>query len=247
MKAIILVAGMGTRLMPLTENTPKCLVKVNGVPLLVNTLNCLNKNGIKECVLVVGHLAEKVVECIGDEFENIRITYVKNEIFDKTCNIYSLWLARMHLNDDILLLEDDIFFEEKVIEKLCEDGHSNVIVVDDYKDFMNGTAVTANNGRATEMILKRDQSDGFRYGGKLKTVNIYKFSMKFMEDYFIPTLNLYMGDGHLNEFYELVISKIIESGETQISVLTVNELKWFEIDTCQDLKEAEKLFADMDR
>ena len=237
---------MGTRLMPLTENTPKCLVKVNGVSILENTLNFLNKNGIKECVLVVGHLAEKVVECIGDEFENIKINYIKNKIFDKTCNIYSLWLARMHLNDDILLLENDIFFEEKVIEKLCENSNPDVIVADDYKDFMNGTVVTADDGEATEMILKRDQGDGFRYGDKLKTVNIYKFSMRFMENYFIPALNSHIESGHLNEFYEIVISEIIRSIQTQISVLPVSGLKWFEIDTYEDLKEAEKLFADMD-
>ena len=244
MKTIILAAGSGTRLMPLTENIPKCLVEVGEIPILINTLNCLNKNGIEECVIVVGHHAEKVVGRIGDEFKDIKITYVENKIFEKTSNIYSLWLAKLYLNDDVLLIEGDIFFEDAVIKKLCEDGHHDVIAVADYKDFMNGTMVTANNGVATAMILKKDQGGNFQHDDKLKTVNIYKLSRRFMENYFIPTLNSYIESGHSDEFYELVISKIIRSMQTEISVLRVDDLKWFEIDTYEDLKRAEKLFAD---
>jgi len=231
--------------MPLTENTPKCLVKVNGVPILVNTLDSLNKNGIQECVLVVGHLAESVMGYIGDTFENIKITYVKNEIFDKTCNIYSLWLVKLDLMDDVLLLGGDVFFEEEVLKKLCEDDNPDVIVVDDYRGFMNGTVVTADDGKATEMVLKKDQDDRFQYDSALKTVNMYKFSMRFMRNYFIPVLDSYIGNDCFNEFYEIVISEIIRSMQTQISVLSVNGLKWFVIDTYEDLKEAEKLFADV--
>jgi len=244
LKTVILAAGSGTRLMPLTENIPKCLVEVGEIPILINTLNCLNKNCIEECVIVVGHHAEKVMECIGDEFGNIKITYVENKIFDTTGNIYSLWLAKLYLNDGVLLIEGDIFFEDAVIKKICEDSHPDAIAVAGYKDFMDGTLVTANNGVATEMVLKKDQGGHFQYGDKLKTVNIYKLSRRFMETYFIPILNSYIGGGHLDEFYELVISKIIGSMQTEISVLQVNGLKWFEIDTYEDLKRAEKLFSD---
>jgi choline kinase len=244
LKAIVLAAGSGNRLMSLTENIPKCLVEVGGIPILVNTLNCLNKNCIEECVIVVGHHAEKVMECIGDEFKDINIIYVENKVFDTTGNIYSLWLAKLYLNDDVLLIEGDIFFEDAVIKKLCGDSHPDAIVVARYKDFMDGTVVTSNNRVATAMILKKDQDGNFQYGDKLKTVNIYKLSMRFMENYFIPTLNSYIGCGHFDEFYELVISKIIGSMQTEISVLCVDDLKWFEIDTYEDLKKAEKLFAD---
>jgi NDP-sugar pyrophosphorylase family protein len=244
LKTIILAAGSGTRLIPLTENIPKCLVEVGEIPILVNTLNCLNKNCIEECVIVVGHHAEKVMECIGDEFEDIKITYVENKIFNTTGNMYSLWLAKLYLNDDVLLIEGDIFFEDAVIKKICEDPHPDAIAVVDYKDFMDGTVVTANNGVATAMILKKDQGGNFQHDDKLKTVNIYKLSRRFMENYFIPTLNSYIESGHSDEFYELVISKIIRSMQTEISVLRVDDLKWFEIDTYEDLKRAEKLFAD---
>ena len=102
LKTIILAAGSGTRLLPLTENIPKCLVEVGEIPILINTLNCLNKNCIEECVIVVGHHAEKVMGSIGNEFEDIKITYVENKIFEKTGNIYSLWLAKLYLNDEAL-------------------------------------------------------------------------------------------------------------------------------------------------
>ena len=247
MKAIILVAGMGDRLGHLTSDTPKCLIEVNGRTILEHALECLNKTGIQECVLVVGHLAEKIKRRVGNNFEGIKIIYVTNEIFEKTGNIYSLWLAEKYLRDDIILLERDIFFESEVIEKLCKRGSPDVVVVDDYTEYMDGTAVVANDEKAVEMILKKEQDDDFQYGGKLKTVNIYKFSMKFMENCFIPTLNSYIEDGYLNEFYELVISKVIKSNKIQIPVLSVNGLKWFEIDTYEDLKKCEKLFGDIGR
>ncbi|MGP8323000.1 MAG: hypothetical protein ACT6FG_03265 [Methanosarcinaceae archaeon] len=109
---------------------------------------------------------------------------------------------------------------------------------------MDGTVVTANNGVATAMILEKDRGDYFQHDAKLKTVNMYKLSRRFMENYFIPTLNSCIVSGHLDEFYELVLSKIIRSMQTKISVLRVDDLKWFEIDTHKDLKVAEKLFAD---
>ena len=247
MKAIILVAGMGGRLGHLTSDTPKCLVEVNSRTILENALECLNRTGIQECVLVVGHLAKKIKRRVGNNFKDIKIIYVTNEIFKNTGNIYSLWLAEKYLRDDIILLEGDIFFESEVIEKLCKCGSPDAIVVDDYAEYMDGTAVVANDEKTVEMILKKDQDDNFQYDGKLKTVNIYKFSMRFMENCFIPTLNSYIGDGYLNEFYELVISKVIKSSKIQIPVLSVNGLKWFEIDTYEDLKKCEKLFGDIDR
>lgn len=242
MKAIILAAGMGTRLRPLTYSIPKCLVKVNGKPILENALQHLNKNGLKTAILVIGHLGDKVREYLGDQYQDTELLYVENPIFDRTNNIYSLWLAKEYLSDDVLLLEDDIFFEAEVIDRLCKHGYPNIIVVDEYQSFMNGTVVTADHDIVTEMILKKDQYYDTRHYHKLKTVNIYKFSKEFMDTYFIPALERCINEDCLDEFYEIAISRIIKLGAVRLMALSIAGLKWFEIDTPEDLKRAEELF-----
>ena len=84
MKAIILVAGMGTRLKPLTNEIPKCLTEVNGKPILINMIENLEKRGIEETILLIGYLGEKIKEKIDNIFGNMKITYVENKIYDKT-------------------------------------------------------------------------------------------------------------------------------------------------------------------
>ena len=242
MKAIILAAGMGTRLQPLTYSTPKCLVKVNGKPILENALEHLNGNGIKTAILVTGHLGDKVREYLGTRFKDTKLIYVENQIYDKTNNIYSLWLAKEYLIDDLLLLEDDIFFETEVIDRVCKHNYPNIMVVDDYQNFMNGTVVMADRGIVTEMILKKDQHPDKNYYHGLKTVNIYRFAKEFMDTYFIPGLESYIDADNLNEYYELAISNIVKSAAVPLGALSIAGLKWFEIDTLEDLKRAEELF-----
>lgn len=109
-KAILLAAGVGDRLQPFTQEFPKCLAPVNDVPIIVNALTHLSAVGVTEAVIVVGHHKEKLYERFGDTFEKMAITYIESEDFKSTNNIYSLWLARDHLDEDVFLLEADVFF-----------------------------------------------------------------------------------------------------------------------------------------
>ena len=141
-KAIILAAGSGKRLSPFTDHAPKCLAPVNGVPILVNALTHLSESGIRETVIVVGHLKEMIYDAIGDSFTGMRISYIECDRYETTNNIYSLWLAREHLTEDILLLESDVFFERLLLDRLlsCEGG--NIAAVARYQSWMSGTVVS---------------------------------------------------------------------------------------------------------
>ncbi len=110
MQVVILAAGLGRRLDPLTQQTPKCLVEVNGTPIIVNALNSLTQYKLSQIVIVIGHLGDKVKNKLGKGFNGVPIKYVTNTIYDKTNNVYSLWLARKYLNQDTLLMECDIYF-----------------------------------------------------------------------------------------------------------------------------------------
>lgn len=118
MKALILAAGFGKRLRPLTDTIPKPMVEVNGVPLLVNALNNLVDCKVYDIGIVVGHMADYIRERIGSEYRGAKITYFENERYLETNNVVSLYVARQFLDDDVLLLEADLFYRKNLIEAL---------------------------------------------------------------------------------------------------------------------------------
>jgi choline kinase len=241
MKAVILASGIGTRLQPLTLDTPKCLIKLHGKPILENALVHLNENNIDTAVIVIGHLGEKIRTYFGDNFKGTRLCYVENKFFQTTNNIYSLWLAKEHLCDDILLLESDLFFDGKIIDNVCKHDYPDIVVVDEYQRFMQGTAVTTKDGIVTDIILGGSGNHKTHNYPLLKTVNIYKLSRGFMEKFFIEALGKCIDEGYHDEFYEFALSGIIKSTKAQLMALSIKGLNWMEIDTFRDLQLAAQL------
>ena len=239
MKAVILAAGRGTRLRPLTDTMPKCLVQVHGKPLLQYQLECLDHAGIQHCVIVVGYLADQIQRQFGSRFRNVRITYVVNERFLETNNLYSLWLARHELDDDILLMEGDLLFEDDILRDLMDLDLANVAVVDQFQSFMDGTVILADEGWATSMVLKSEQSADFNYRSALKTVNIYALSRATMGRHFLPAMDRYVAEGVTGQFYEAIMAHLIAQGDLQLGVHLTGDRRWTEIDTEEDLRQAE--------
>lgn len=241
MQAIILAAGQGSRLRPLTDHRPKCLVKVQGKSMLEYQLEALCAAGVSECVIVVGHLAAQVRNTIGSRFSNIAITYVENEIYDRTNNIYSLWLARMKVTDDVLLIEGDLIFEPELLMDAINAPGENVAVVDRFLPFMNGTLILARGDVADSMVLKRDQPLGFDYRSALKTVNIYKFSYEMVSDELMPALGEHVASGSTDDYYETVIAEAVSDGTVQLHVVRTGPRAWAEVDTVEELADTERM------
>ena len=119
MQAIILAAGMGKRLKQLTQNNTKCMVKVNGVPLINRTLNQLEQHNLSRIVIVTGYEGQKLREHIEGLHIKTPVVFIDNPVYDRTNNIYSLFLAKDYLlKEDTLLLESDIIFEDSVLNSL---------------------------------------------------------------------------------------------------------------------------------
>ena len=135
-KAVILAAGVGNRLRPYTRKYPKCFVEVAGVSILENTLTHLAALGCEEVVIVIGHHKELIIEKFGAKFLEMSIVYVVAESYETTNNIYSLWLARSHLTEDVLLLEADVFFERAVLERLLSESSGNSAVVSQHQSWI---------------------------------------------------------------------------------------------------------------
>jgi len=243
-QAIILAAGMGTRLLPITDTIPKCLLEVNGKSILLRQLEILEDLGITETALVVGYLKEKIMKTVGSDFRSMKITYIENHEYKTTNNIYSLWLARDYLRRGCILLESDIVFEKDIIRMLLESEKENIAIVDVFNPRMDGTVVTIDAERKIrEIILKQEQKEDFNFSDKLKTVNIYKFSSDFADTLIIPQLKQYIKNNDLNNFYEIVLKEIISMQKANIYALIINHMNWMEIDDQNDLKITEVLFG----
>ena len=110
--ALLLAAGLGSRLAPLTEALPKCLVSVSGVPILERLVRALDSHGFERLVIVTGYKAETIRDYLGERFGGIAIEYIVSPLFATTNNIYSLWLARQLIDEPFLLVESDLVFDE---------------------------------------------------------------------------------------------------------------------------------------
>ncbi|MCR5328173.1 MAG: aminotransferase class I/II-fold pyridoxal phosphate-dependent enzyme [Saccharofermentans sp.] len=245
MQAIILAAGMGKRLKELTSNNTKCMVKVNGVSLIDRLLHQIEKQSLDRIVIVVGYEGQKLIDYIGTLDIKTPIVYVNNPIYDKTNNIYSLALAKNYLReDDTLLFESDLIFEDGIIESMIADPRETLVLVDKYESWMDGTCIR---------IDENDNIKNFTSGKKLnykmvtdyyKTVNVYKFSRHFSDSVYIPFLEAYtkaLGD---NEYYEQVLKVITLLDDPGIRAKRLSGQKWYEIDDVQDLDIAEALFCE---
>lgn len=237
----MLVAGLGTRLKPLTNDTPKCLIKVNETSPLETALNFFSCHGIEEVVLVTGYFCELINDEFGDEYRGMKLKYVINDKYEQTNNIYSLWLAKDHMNEDVIMMEGDIMIRKGVINRLVESEGDNLIVVSDYADWMDGLAIGINNGIVEKMVLTKDQNESFNKILFAKTVNLYRFSQEFISDFLLPSLTEAVTGGLINEFYEIVIKKAIEEESVKFVPVFVDPSSWIEIDDINDLNNAKKL------
>ena len=240
-KAIILAAGMGTRLKELTQDKPKCLVKVNGKEILRSNLEKLERNGITEAVILVGYLANKIEETFGESFGNMKLTYVESKRYMETNNMYSLWLARQHLSDGALLMEGDVVFEEEIIQKaLTTDADKSFWVVDKFTEELDGCMSTTDmDNRIIDLRIVREKLPEYK-SNYHKSVGILKITPKYGQE-FSRWLDEDVQAGNVKIYYDLVLQRRLH--QLPLYVCSINGLKWFEIDNQEDLKKAEEIFS----
>ena len=245
MQAIILAAGMGKRLGEYTKNNTKCMVPVNGVPLIDRVLNQLSSLKLSRVVIVVGYEGQKLIDYIGNEYNGLKIEYIFNSIYDKTNNIYSLALAKDKMQeDDTLLLESDLIFDDRLFSLVVDNPCPNLALVAKYEAWMDGTMVQIDDERnivnfVPKEAFRHEQADSY-----YKTVNIYKLSKEFSANRYVPFLEAYMKAIGNNEYYENVLRILSFLDCKDLKALPITDEKWYEIDDKQDLDIAEALFAD---
>lgn len=245
MQAIILAAGMGKRLGELTSNDTKCMVKLNGEPIIDRLLRQLSSKDLSKIIIVVGYKSDNLIKHIKETHSNLNIEFINNPIYDRTNNIYSLSLAKEKLmEDDTILIESDLVFEDSILDKIIKEDYPNLALVDKYESWMDGTVVKLDEENNIVNFIPKKAFDYSEIEKYYKTVNIYKFSKGFSQNKYVPFLDAYCKSLGNNEYYEQVLKVIALLDNPNLKALPLNGEKWYEIDDLQDLDIAEAIFSD---
>lgn len=245
-KAIILVAGMGTRLRPLTDSEHKCMTKVCGTPIIKQTLQNLKYSGFDEVIIVVGYLRDKLIAEIKGMECGLKLSFIENDIYDQTNTLYSLKLGLDQVHDfrDLYVIEGDVIFENAVLERLINSEAENATILEKYNEKLEGTFVELNElGDVVDWRHKSDQEKGYELRDKYKTVNLHKFSEDFVTKILVPELYSYIEKNGKDRPLEKLMKCIVNEHPAFIHGEILNHEKWYEIDDINDLRIAERLFG----
>jgi choline kinase len=235
--ALLLAAGIGSRLYPLTRNEPKCLTIVNAMSILERLISNLNQHGFKHLVVITGHLENHIRDFLGNQAGDIKIDYIFSPLYKTTNNIYSLWMAREIINEPFLLLESDLVFDESLLDDML---YPDRIAVAKMQPWMDGTFVTINQSQQVKAFWA---GNAYSFGAiKYKTVNIYSISLNSWHC-IVKKLDQHISEGKVNDYYEIVFAEMIADGSLFFKIVSFDDKPWYEIDTIEDLAEAEKLFS----
>ncbi len=234
--ALLLAAGTGSRLFPLTKSSPKCLTLVNEKSILERLINNLKKQGFKRLVIVTGYKNECIMDVLGSNSEDLSIEYIHSPLYRTTNNIYSLWMARNIINEPFVLFESDLVLNTSLLDDMV---FPDKIAVAKMQPWLDGATVSLNKKNQVTKFHKgtTDTYTDVRY----KTVNIYSFSLSSWRA-IVKKLNQYISAGIVNCYYETVFAEMVADKSLSFESVSFDHKPWYEIDTINDLAEAEKLF-----
>lgn len=234
MKALILAAGFGTRLAPLTDALPKSLVPVNGKPILLKQIDNLYDNGITDITVVAGYRANMVQAAVHDRFRDVNI--IVSPDFQETNNMYSAYLAREAVaGDDFIMMNADVFMDSSVIESLVEFDGPNAIVTDIGFFLEESMKVVEEDGRLWRISKQVPQEEALG-----ASIDVYRFSPEAGEAFFKKCAEYIEEKGEKKLWSEVALNDILP--EVEFRACPLNG-RWYEIDDSEDLAAAERIFS----
>ena len=183
--ALLLAAGTGSRLLPMTNESPKCMTLVSEISILARLVENLALQGIKKLVVVTGHLSTSIEDFLGEKYNNVHIEYIHSPLYKTTNNIYSLWMAREIMVEPFILIESDLIFDSSLLSEMM---YPDKMAVAGIEKWMNGTTVTINkDGKVIE--FKKDTT--FSKGEvKYKTVISIVFPCRHGKSFQKDSINI---------------------------------------------------------
>ncbi|MDA9759297.1 phosphocholine cytidylyltransferase family protein [Gammaproteobacteria bacterium] len=240
MKAIILAAGVGSRIRPLTDNCPKSLLKINGKTILEMMLSHIKTCGINEVIFVLGYLQDQIKDYVKTQFPDLIVQFITNEKYEVTNTGYSLMLTKDFVkNSTFIKFDADVVFDINILKTLIASEYDNCLCIDKNINL---------EAEEIKVIIKDDN----RVVKASKTVNpldaigesigIEKISGETAHTLF-NDLELMMKDEQYHqEYYEAAYERLIEK-DVPFYALDISGLRWTEIDTKEDFMLAGKIFS----
>lgn len=235
MKVVMLNAGLGLRLRPLTINLPKALVKVAGKPIIAYQLDALLSQGLTDIVIVVGPFRTKIKRYVKSRYSDINATFIENPLYYSTNYIYSLWLTKGAVDDDVILLHGDVLFEPRLLRRMLT-GEGNFVLVG-----RKNAGEPAKDFRAV-VLRGRVLRIGIGYSGPLvrPCIPLYKFRR---EDFnlWLEKIGEHVTRGEVTIYTEEVLNELLEDLIYLRPIYFGRRDLCMEVDTLEDLKRAEEL------
>ena len=242
MKAIILAAGRGSRLEYLTDERPKPFVPVNGVPIILNALDRLADAGITEAIIAVGYMKEYFQEAIGTRRGRLAVSYVENDRWSETNNSYTLYLCRDRIasGEPLLLLEADIYFNGQFLNREVLADNATYWFCDAM--FFTGSQIfVGDDGLATRVQIIRDPVELERVKQiqqTFKSAGTVKLAGSVTGLMFDRLGDFVASEENQKYYFDVYFNQVI--ADLQIRPYAVTPNSWYEIDTQEDLREAER-------
>jgi HAD superfamily hydrolase (TIGR01450 family) len=234
--AVILAAGFGSRLRPMTLEKPKTLIEVGGIPMLEYILNSLAKNGVQNVFIVVGYQKDKIIQFCKDNFSNLHFRFIENPIYFETNNMYSLYLAKDYLINDFYLMNADLVFDNEVITRLSKTDKTSIAVKKDVY-LEESMKVKVNEGKIAN--ISKSISSKEAYGVSIDVYKIIKKDISIIKSELDEIIDV---DKNLHQWTEVMLDNLFTKRAIDAIPCDVSYLKWFEIDSYEDLLNAETLF-----
>ncbi|MBN1448061.1 MAG: phosphocholine cytidylyltransferase family protein [Bacteroidetes bacterium] len=237
MKAVILAAGIASRLRPLTDGTPKCLLALGGKTILQRTIDNLLANGVDSFVIVTGYLHEQIEAFMRTQYPHLRPQFLHNDLYASTNNIYSLWLTRETVRgENILLLDSDILFDARIVGALLASPHENSLALN--RDIAVGEE---------EIKVRLDEEQRIREISKViplaaaagESIGIERFSSSFVDMLFVTLEEMVVQEKRVDIFYEAAFERVIERG-CDLFAVDISEFPCMELDTVEDFRAAQR-------
>lgn len=238
-KAVILSAGQGRRLLPSTARTPKCALPIHGRALIEWQLDALEANGIERVVVVAGFGVEHVEGLLARRNGNTRTRVCHNPFFEVSDNLMSCWIARQEMTEDFILLNGDTLFEPAILERLLSSPQRSVTLATDHKPIYDADDMKVQ--LSEERLLRvgkdlaREETDG-------ESIGLMLFRGKGPELFKQALEQAARDPGALSQWYLSIIAQIAESGH--VWTRSIAGLGWAEVDYPLDLLRASAMVAD---
>lgn len=234
MKAIILAAGEAKRLRPITENIPKCMLKIGPQSIIDYQIDNLLKSNINNIVVVTGFLAEKLESHLLKKHKDVNFTFIRSEEYYKTYPAHGLWLAKKYMDDDIIYLNADVICHPYIISEIVSSNFNSVTALhkNNWDEEQVNIITEANSGNVLEMgkHISRELSSG-------EFIGVTKMSKAFNQE-LIKVLDNFIAKNELKKFAADAINITIQRGQLMHGV-NLTHLAAIEVDTLDDLIEAQ--------